>query len=409
MVEHGFFLCLHSLNQIYDYLFDSLTQLMTPKLKWSPSELRPYRKITDPIADRVVADIIENDKTEGINKLFSQLRENDDISEINFPKCVADYFEETSELPSFMDQEQVKIGQKVFAQFGPEISLCLMTKSLPEAYACANGAKVLYATGRLTEQSGTLAVFTRRLMETAQFVINVNDEGGLSPKGKGVVTAQKVRLIHAAIRYYLQQHNWPEKYYGMPINQEDMAGTLQSFSTLTLEGLDILKLDLSEEEKQGYYHSWRCIGHVMGVLPELNPVTYQEGYGLGTSILNHQIAPSKEGTELTQAVCNFMKDMMPGEIFDQAPEAIIRHMIGDDIAETLKLDSKLNLIEKMIPKLIGIIFDKLEEVGEEHETLEKIIERVKGYLLQHMLNHFNNDKKVKFYIPPSLRKNWKLE
>lgn len=83
---------------------------MNPKLKWSPSELLPYRQITDPTADRVVATIIENDKMEGINKLFSQLRENDDITEINFPKCVSDYFEETAELPRFMDQEQVKIG-----------------------------------------------------------------------------------------------------------------------------------------------------------------------------------------------------------------------------------------------------------------------------------------------------------
>lgn len=399
----------HRISQIYNYLFDTFFYPMPPKLIWSSSELRPYRQITDPIADRVVAEIIENDRTQGINKLFSQLRENDDVSEIDFPRCVADYFEETSVLPSFMDQEQVKIGQKVFAQFGPEISLCLLTKSLPEAYACANGAKVLYATGRLTEQSGTLAVFTRRLMETAQFVINVNDEGGLEPKGKGVITAQKVRLIHAAIRHYLNQYNWPDQFYGMPINQQDMAGTLQSFSTLTLEGLDILNLDLTEEEKQGYYHSWRCIGHVMGVVPELNPETHQEGHALGTAILKNQIAPSREGTELTQAVCSFMKDMMPGEIFDQAPEAIIRHMIGDDISEVLRLDSHLNLVERMIPNLIGIIFDRIEEVGETNDTLEKVIEKVKGYLLQHMLNHFNDDKQVRFYIPPSLRQNWNLE
>ena len=53
-------------------------------------------------------------------------------------------------------------SQKVFAKHGPQISLSLLCKSLPEAYACANGAKVLYATGRMTERNGSLDVFTRR-------------------------------------------------------------------------------------------------------------------------------------------------------------------------------------------------------------------------------------------------------
>ena len=80
----------------------------------------------------------------------------------------------------------------------------------------------------------------------------------------------------------------------------------------------------------------------------LNPEKFEDGLHLGESILKNQMAPSNEGTELTQAVCQFMADMIPGQLFDDAPEAIIRHMIGDQIAEILKLDSHLNLFEKMI-------------------------------------------------------------
>lgn len=380
-----------------------------PTLKnWTQEEFHALRHESDPIADQVVADIISSDNTEGMNQLFAQLRENDEISQIDFPEAVKNYFHESSKLPNWIDMNQVKIGQKVFSQFGPEISLCLLTKSLPEAYACANGAKVLYATGRLTEQNGSLKVFTRRLMETAQFVINVNSEGGLEPKGKGIETAQKVRLIHAAIRYYLRKHHWQEEVYGAPINQQDLAGTLQSFSSLTIQGLEVLNIQLSDEEKQGYYHSWRVVGHIMGLKDELNPEKFEDGLHLGESILKNQMAPSNEGTELTQAVCQFMADMIPGQLFDDAPEAIIRHMIGDQIAEILKLDSHLNLFEKMIPKLVGEVFDSVDEFTESHKAIEKVAERMKKYLLQHMLNHFNNDKKVKFYIPPSLRKDWNL-
>ncbi len=377
--------------------------------EWTAREFRALRLEADPIADKVIQDIIESGDTEGINKLFSQLRENDDISEIEFPDTVKNYFETTAILPDWLDEEKVAMGQKVFSKFGPEISLCLMCKSLPEAYACANGAKVLYSTGRMTEQSGSLEVFTRRLMETAQFVINVNTPGGLGPKGKGLITAQKVRLIHGAIRYYLGKHNWPDKYYGAPINQQDMAGTLQSFSTLILEGLETMKIDLSEEEKEGYYHNWRVVGHIMGLHEELNPPTYQEGLNLGRAILKHQMAHSKEGEELTQAVCQFMSDMIPGDFLDHSPQALIRYLIGDEISEVLKLDSHLNLMEKLAPKVISLIFDKVEEISDSNIAIEKIITHVKTYLLQHMLNHFNKDKKVKFYIPPSLRKDWKLD
>src|SRR6201999_3276000 len=125
--------------------------------------------------------------------------------------------------------------QEVFACYGPQICLCLLCKSLPEAYACAKGAQVLYRTGRLTDQDGTMRTFTRRLMETSQFVVNVCIPGGLEPNGKGIVTSQKVRLIHAAIRYFIKKGEWDVATLGEPINQEDMAGTLQSFSTLILQ------------------------------------------------------------------------------------------------------------------------------------------------------------------------------
>jgi hypothetical protein len=41
-----------------------------------------------------------------------------------------------------MDTKKFAIGQKFFAAYGPEISLCILCKSLPQVYACANGAKI---------------------------------------------------------------------------------------------------------------------------------------------------------------------------------------------------------------------------------------------------------------------------
>lgn len=374
---------------------------------WDSSRLEHFRSLADPLADHTIRLIIEKEGTEAINKLFSQLRENDDLENVKFPAPVEEYFEETKKLPDWVDWNMVRLGEQVFSKYGPEISMCLLCKSLPEAYACAKGAKVLYATGRMSEHNGSLSVFTRRLMETAQFVMNVCSPGGLTPEGKGIVTAQKVRLIHASIRYYLRKHHW-DYANGQPINQQDMAGTLQSFSTLILQGLDQLNIKLSPGEKEGYYHIWHVVGHIIGLKDELNPTEHKEGFELGKAILKDQMAPSDEGVELTKAVYEFMEHTLPGNLFDNVPEATIRFLAGDEIADVLGVRPYSTLQKLIIPRMMGEVFESESEANDLGHFKDKLVEKLNMHLLQSMLLHFNDNKKVRFYIPPSLKGMWDL-
>lgn len=374
----------------------------------SKEQIQNYLNSTDPLADNTVKNVIDSGSLVEMKNVYKQLRENVDVDQHQLPEVIKNYFDKTKNLPDYVNPEMINVGQQVFAKYGPQISLCLMCKSLPEAYVCANGAKVLYTTGRMTEQSGNLNVFTRRLMETAQFVMNVCSPGGLSNTGSGIVTAQKVRLIHASIRYYIHQQSWDTACYGEPINQLDMAGTLQSFSSLIIEGLGILGIDLSDNEKEGYYHIWHVIGSTMGVEPSLNPPTFKEGYALGKAILDDQKKASKEGEELTKAVIDFMQQIIPGNLFDDAPETIIRYLIGDEMSDMLNIPKQEDLIGKMIPKLLGHIFDEMSEMEDRHLFIRKLITHFNHLMLQGMLNHFNDYKQVRFYIPPGLRTNWNL-
>ena len=375
--------------------------------KWNADAFSEYRTMTDPLADQTIQVIIEQEGKEAINNLFSQLRENEDLSEVKFPEPVQDYFNQTAVLPEWIDWDQVDLGEKVFARFGPQISLCLLCKSLPEAYACAKGAKVLHATGRMSEKNGSLEVFTRRLMETAQFVVNVGAPGGLSDEGKGIITAQKARLIHASIRYYLKKYNWDYS-NGEPINQQDMAGTLQSFSSLIIEGLGQMNIELSEEEKQAYYHLWHVIGHIIGLKDELNPSTYEEGLALGKAILKDQMKASSEGVELTQAVYHFMEHTLPGNMFKHVPEAIIRFLSGNEVADALEVRPYSTMQKIIIPRLIGSIFSTESEASDLDTFKGKLFEMINTNLLQSMLLHFNDHKQVRFYIPPSLKGMWNI-
>jgi hypothetical protein len=51
----------------------------------------------------------------------------------------------------------------------------------------------------------------------------------------------------------------------VPINQEDMAGTIIGFSLLVVDGLLEIGLPLAPEVAEDYYYIWRVFGHLMGL------------------------------------------------------------------------------------------------------------------------------------------------
>ncbi len=387
---------------------------------WDASTLEPYRQKADPLADELVNSLFADNQQMAVGKLFNDLIANEDINNVELPTEIQAYFNATHQLPEWADIKLIRAGQQVFASHGPEISLVLLCKSLPEAYACAKGAEVMYRTGRMTKRKSTetsgkgyknndLQAFTRRLMETAQFVVNVCSPGGLEKGGRGIVTAQKVRLIHATIRHFSKKSGWDVATYGEPINQEDLAGTLQSFSSLILEGLKQLNIELSTQEKEAYYHVWHVVGHIIGLDQELNPSTYKEGFKLGNHILEHQCAASEAGVVLTDALEAFMQNIIPGNLFDDVPSVFIRHLIGDKLADMLEVEQHSSSIAKLLPRVTSIFFKAEEDLSEYSTVIQGVMQHFNLGLMQGMLNYYNEFKGVHFYLPPGLRKNWNLD
>src|SRR6187549_451702 len=127
--------------------------------------------------------------------------------------------------------------------------MLLCCYSLPSSYAARKGVQVLHRTAYLAKRPN------RRLFETAQFIVDVLSPGGLGPLGHGQRTAQKVRLMHAAIRHLILHDpntRWPADDLGVPINQEDLLGTLMTFTWLILDGLSRLGVRLTPQEQQAY-------------------------------------------------------------------------------------------------------------------------------------------------------------
>ncbi len=110
------------------------------------------------------------------------------------------------------------------------ISLLLGTYSLPYCYAGANGAQVLWISERIKNNT------FQRLEETGAFVFGIMQESDWH-NGSNFQRIAKIRLLHAAVRWFtLHSGRWNDA-WGYPICQEDMAATNLSFSYIAIQGL----------------------------------------------------------------------------------------------------------------------------------------------------------------------------
>ncbi|MFF7358070.1 oxygenase MpaB family protein [Streptomyces filipinensis] len=298
---------------------------------WTNDVLDRMRGTGDAVGDAAIAEIYELGRQEEVRQALLAFGKNGDALPAGLPSRLQRYFEQTSALPEWADRELIERGRVLLGRYEALVVSTLLCASLPLCYGCGDGAQVLARSQRLT--SGVY----RRLMETSQFVVDVLDDGGLEPRGRGIRSAQKIRLLHATMRYHVgRQGDWTRA-WGLPVNQEDLAGTLMSFSVVIPRGLGRLGVDLPPRDRDAFFHVWRIVGYVLGVDDRLNPSSFDEGAELFDTILRRQQKSSEAGIALTKGVLDFIREVLPGPVFAGAGPTLIRHLIGDQAADLVKV------------------------------------------------------------------------
>ncbi len=319
--------------------------------RWSdPAWLDTLRTVGDPLGD----DCARQLKAEGvtpaaIRRAIEQMKSNDRRLPSDAPKPLRDFFDQTyhfcdrcgaPELPSWVDRDRIIRGQQAFMESSLPAVLVMLCKSLPEGYAAPSMAKIL-------NMSGDLRVMPfHRLMGTLQLLLNVSAPYSFERMGLGAISGQEMRLLHAGARTNVapevlgaEGYDAFVKQYGVPINQEDMAGTIIGFSLLVVEGLDTLKLTLDPQVAEDYYYVWRVFAHLMGVrapgLPDdadgmpqslaeakafyeaykrhyVGPTDYSPGWR------DRAIAANKDGVKLTEAHVRMLGRFVAGQEYGAA-------------------------------------------------------------------------------------------
>jgi hypothetical protein len=260
-----------------------------------------------PLADAVVGEIYAKGEVDAVDALMKTLVRNDGIPSDKLPRVVRDYLAATSVVPD-LDPEAQRRAENLFSLLGPEMLMVLGFYSLPAAYAARKGVQVLYRTAYLSQRP------VRRVFETTQMVVDVLSPGGLSANGAGLRTAQKVRLMHAATRHLLTTdptRPWDAHELGLPINQEDLAGTLTTFTWVVIDGLEKMKIEIGDADREAYVQAWGSIARVLGLREELVPKSFAEAGTLADRIHTRQLAPSPEGAALAKALIEGYQSLMP--------------------------------------------------------------------------------------------------
>src|SRR5580704_3310522 len=223
--------------------------------RWNDEMLDAMRLVGDPPADAAIAAIFAAGQEKAVQAFMTHQLINNAPLPSSLPAELQDFLEQNAE-QQFADPACVEAAQSLFVDHGPEILMTLGCYALPDAYAARKGVKVLHQTAYLANRPN------RRLFRTMQMVVDVMEPGGLGPHGRGIRTLQKVRLMHAAIRHELlhDKGNQWDASFGVPINQEDLAGTLLTFSFLAVDGLRKLGANISIEAAQAYLDAWCGIG-----------------------------------------------------------------------------------------------------------------------------------------------------
>jgi hypothetical protein len=376
-----------------------------PSTQWTDNFLDSMRHATDPLADNAVDELFKQGEVEYVNSLMRELLRNDQIVPDRFPLQIQKYLQQSGKLPDWADKEKISLAEDLFSRHGMLISASLFFSSLPTCYACGRGVQVLHLTARLETDP------KRRIAETGQLILDVMAHGGLSPSGSGVRDAQKVRLMHAAIRHLIRRHpRWQQLWnpaWGEPINQEDMAGTLLSFSRLPLNTLAKLGVALKPEEGEAYNHAWNVVGHLMGVRQELLPATTDLAQELGDAIGRRNFSACPEGRAMTAALLEMMQRSMPLKPLKGLPHTMMRYLSGAEVANTIGIPA-----DDWTENLVGVIRKFIEKILSEERHSRLLAWLVRNFsrdFLETMSTIERGGQRAPFSIPVILSKLWGLK
>ena len=282
----------------------------------------------DPLADKLVAQMNEDGLLGGAWRDMIDIVVKEAKSRGGIYQEFMDY---CYNVPDWVDFELMKPSQRMIFSRIPNT---LFTGSLTFfGGAFVPSALSVAAASQFASQG------TPRLIESGTFILK--PALGMKPNSIAHYELIRVRVIHAAIRFFMGQKRGEHIGDGLLgedeyVNQTQMAYFLTSFSFLHLRTCIRLGMKLTDKEIMSPHHRWQYMGYLLGVDEDLLTDDLAEEKKLAIAALKRETKP-----ELTDTLFLYMLSGMINKLGEKKSEkareesllefkAVLLDSIGDD-------------------------------------------------------------------------------
>ena len=369
--------------------------------------LEELAHVGDPEVDEVIKEHVERADTSDIRTLVRDVGRSLELPSEKRSPVIEAYLHERPPLPPWKDATLLDRGARFFELRGLEIGSALLPGLAARGLRGRSGARVLRLTARLVSDT------VRHVNETAQMVFDTMERDGLDPStGQGYQDIRRVRLMHGAVRYLILNDDEvvktkapaPGKTWcttdGVPLNQADLLGALMTFTIVPLDVLNKLGIGYRADDGAAYMHTWSVAGHLMGIRPDLLPISEPDARDLTELIRDMEQERSDDGVVLTNALLEAMENSIRWRAARGLPSAVMRFYVGERVAAIVGQSKapRIELFFRPLRRLLSVI----GLVQQENRLLNNITRHVTGAILRQFMDA-NREGRPQFQLPPSLQ------
>ncbi|MFT4202062.1 oxygenase MpaB family protein [Gordonia sp. (in: high G+C Gram-positive bacteria)] len=221
------------------------------------------------------------------------------------PAALRDFFAVVENTPDWLDLDLCNRGAQVNRGFGRNASDVLLQLGLIGGYRFGGPVDLLAETGGLRAKTAK-----RRLGETQTWAIAVAQHDGMRRFGEGWKLTVHVRLMHALVNDNFERNGrWDVEQWGLPINQADLASTLNLFSGALMMGVRALGVPVTKDESAALMHLWKYVGWLIGVDDDWLFDDERDQHQLSYNVLQVQSDVTDAGAQLSGALVDVQREL----------------------------------------------------------------------------------------------------
>ncbi|MFD4692188.1 oxygenase MpaB family protein [Streptomyces sp. NPDC058463] len=287
--------------------------------------------VWDSAVDPLMVSLLTNGQVPSVNTAMAGWVDNGDALPSGLPAELRAHLEAANKLPSWADP--VKLARAADFNRRKDTYLFML-------YGLGSGimSTVIPREARSVYWSVGGADMKDRAAKTFTFGYDLAQLDAFKPTGQFVVTANKTRLVHGAVRHLLPQSpHWKAGAdQAIPISAADILVTFHSLGTFVHRKMLDWRIPMSAADQEAFLHSWQVAIHLLGVPDEFIPKTWAAAEAQSAQVLTPILAPTPEGLDLAEVLLGLTAEIDLGVTRGFLNE-FVRYALSNEVGDWLGL------------------------------------------------------------------------